>query len=483
MKNKSINKYQWGGAYAPSIIPQDYFKKGLMKNFESKSQWTLNSMKDFQKITAPPTPPVSNSITGSITTPSMTYKNGLTTNLIKKRDVGPKLQFVDTSGIDGKLNAPITMGSNETTGTTVKPKLTSEQKWEKANKTANIIGSAADAIPRRQVEDPTISGLNSAYDATSNAIAAVPVVGTIISAGMKVIKGAESVIDSATGGDFGIKSSGKGGFWGQYNKMGDSTWALLTPTGWINRFTKKKVEGSDTSLAQSINRGYKPTEATQQEDIGGVAQSLGKAFGGRNLIQEAKQRTARVNLENLKKSSVVYKDTQNQLAAQNSFSDILSKTQQQLFGGQNTRMLAAKKGAKINPAKLRNLCYNIKVEIPEVEIPQFAEGGQLNVIPEGALHARKHNLPEDIKDQVTNKGIPVITYDEGGDITQHAEIEVNEIIFAKQTTEKLEEYFKKYNESDSEETKSKIAIECGKFLASEILENTDDKTGLIDTIE
>lgn len=470
MGNTIIKKYQWGG-YTPSIIPTDYFKKGLMKNFDSKSQQTLKNMNTSWL------PPVSHSIGQA---PITTSNNGLTTNLIKKRDTGPKLEFVDTKGIDGKLNAPITQQAQTTgPGTTVNPKLTSEQKWGKVNKAAGTIGSIADMIPRRQVEDPTISGLNSAYDAVSDGIAAVPVVGTIISAGMKLIKGVEGVM----GEDFGIKSSGKGGFWGKYNKMGDSTWALLSPTGWINRFTKKTVEGSDTALAQSIDRGYKPTEATQQEDVGGVAQSLGKFFGGKNLIQEAKQRTAKVNLENLKKSSVVYKDTQNQLAAQNSFGDILSKSRQQLFGGQNTRMLSAKKGAKINPATLRNICNKVKIEVPEIEIPQFAEGGQLNVIPEGALHARKHNLPDDIKDQVTNKGIPVITYDEGGDITQHAEIEVNEIIFAKETTEKLEEYYKKYNDSDSDETKNEIAIECGKFLASEILENTDDKTGLIDTIE
>ena len=49
--------------------------------------------------------------------------------------------------------------------------------------------------------------------------------------------------------------------------------------------------------------------------------------------------------------------------------------------------------------------------------------------------------------------------------------------------DKLEEFHKKYNDAESDEEKMKIAIECGKFLASEILENTDDRTGLIDTIE
>ena len=31
--------------------------------------------------------------------------------------------------------------------------------------------------------------------------------------------------------------------------------------------------------------------------------------------------------------------------------------------------------------------------------------------------------------------------------------------------------------------KNKIAIECGKFLVEEILENTDDRTGLLETID
>jgi len=40
---------------------------------------------------------------------------------------------------------------------------------------------------------------------------------------------------------------------------------------------------------------------------------------------------------------------------------------------------------------------------------------------------------------VTNKGIPVITMEDGGDITQHAEIECDEIIFNLELTKKLED--------------------------------------------
>jgi hypothetical protein len=67
-------------------------------------------------------------------------------------------------------------------------------------------------------------------------------------------------------------------------------------------------------------------------------------------------------------------------------------------------------------------------------------GGQLtNVIPEGALHARKNNYNGDLGEQVTSKGIPVISIEDGGKITQHAEIEHSEIIFNKQVSTQLED--------------------------------------------
>jgi hypothetical protein len=44
-------------------------------------------------------------------------------------------------------------------------------------------------------------------------------------------------------------------------------------------------------------------------------------------------------------------------------------------------------------------------------LPEFREGGKFNVIPEGALHARKNNM--DIEG-ITKKGIPVVSESEGG---------------------------------------------------------------------
>lgn len=109
-------------------------------------------------------------------------------------------------------------------------------------------------------------------------------------------------------------------------------------------------------------------------------------------------------------------------------------------------------------------------------VEAFKQGGQMNVIPEGALHARKNNM-EGAGEDFTSKGIPVV--DNNGE--QQAEIEKNEVIFNKDLTDFLEENMKKYNEEDSD--KDAIAIKVGKRLAKELLTNTDDRTGLIDDIQ
>ena len=114
------------------------------------------------------------------------------------------------------------------------------------------------------------------------------------------------------------------------------------------------------------------------------------------------------------------------------------------------------------------------------ETPQFLkDGGTINVIPEGALHARKHHLEElnPELEGITKKGIPVISQGEGGEVIQQAEVEKSEIIFRLEVTNKLEELRKRYKETDSQEEKDTIAIEAGKLLTQEIMENTKDNTG------
>ena len=179
--------------------------------------------------------------------------------------------------------------------------------------------------------------------------------------------------------------------------------------------------------------------------------------------------------------------------------------QNQLLGGINYSVLTAKNGATLedirNYIKTRNIKKEVlqnskldeKIENQEInEIQKFQNGGSL--IPSGALHKNKHNLESvnsDLKGEITNKGIPVISYAEkgdileyekdgktpkvlaeGGEIIQHAEIEKDEIILNLSLTKKLVELMKK----DTPEA----MIEAGKILARELMENTTDNTGLIE---
>ena len=109
----------------------------------------------------------------------------------------------------------------------------------------------------------------------------------------------------------------------------------------------------------------------------------------------------------------------------------------------------------------------------------FKQGGQMNVIPEGALHARKNNM-EGAGEDFTAKGIPVV--DNNGE--QQAEIEKNEVIFNKDLTDFIENNLKKFNsEETSNSEKDEIAIKVGKRLVKELLTNTDDRTGLIEEVQ
>lgn len=131
---------------------------------------------------------------------------------------------------------------------------------------------------------------------------------------------------------------------------------------------------------------------------------------------------------------------------------------------------------KMSPEEAIIFAKEYKQGWPEF-FKKFKNGGTVNVIPDGALHKNKHhleNIDERFED-VTTKGIPVITEGKGGDITQHAEVEREEIIFNLEVTKQLE----KLMEDGSDEA----AIEAGKLLVHEILENTVDNTGLLNKID
>ena len=159
-------------------------------------------------------------------------------------------------------------------------------------------------------------------------------------------------------------------------------------------------------------------------------------------------------------------------------------------GGYNQKYTyAAKHGGLLEWNPIIELEWEPKVELnwdlpvfkeggktEEYNIPEIKETTQKNVIPEGALHKNKHHMEH--AEGLTKKGIPVID-DEG---KQQAEIEHSEIIFTLEVTKKLEEYYKTfYAKESSNKEKEQAAIDAGKLLVYQILENTEDRTGLIES--
>ena len=124
----------------------------------------------------------------------------------------------------------------------------------------------------------------------------------------------------------------------------------------------------------------------------------------------------------------------------------------------------------------RQLFQNIKdyLETGELKPQQFKNGGELNIIPEGALHKNLHHMEND--ENITKKGIPVVSEDENGKIVQNAEIERSEIVLRLSLTQKLEKMLKQYNSDISQKEKDDIATKAGQILVDELLNKTIDNT-------
>lgn len=231
------------------------------------------------------------------------------------------------------------------------------------------------------------------------------------------------------------------------------------------------------------NRAYKSDEtAGLSSAFGGSVADIDAAgdLSRKRMLFGRKKANAFINRQNQVNSMLTEIGQENNLRKSSTYGENLASQNFNRYQGSNPFAISVgKDGMKIpslEEAKLilERIKANKIVEQPEDGIQQFAEGGKLNVIAEGALHARKNNLVEvnaDLASEVTHKGVPVVIFNEGGEINQTAEIEGGELILTKEVTDELEEL---YNDGTEE-----AMIEAGKLLATQIIEFTDDKTNKI----
>jgi hypothetical protein len=360
-----------------------------------------------------------------------------------------------------------------TAGSTVKPggglfsKANIGNTMSKAGGYADMIGSF---IPKKE-QSALTTGLNQGYDAAANMISSVPGVGTIVGGAMKI---GGMLSDGLTALGVGTDQMTT------TDKILDSKFMKLTPMGLVNAFGAKKADTiyKDNETWEQQGSAYGGSMAKVDDALTKSGKKYG-AFSGKARRKANTQIAEAKRQQNL--VSDINQEAQDAFAASN-YSGIGLRNELALSGGYRN-MAVGRNGMKILDAEsqwAREVLTKVKIrpkEKLEEQPPKFAEGGTVNVIPDGALHAHKHHL-EDISpeyEQVTSKGIPVVTEEEGGKLKQHAEIERNEIIFRLEVTKKLEELMK--DGSDD------AAIEAGKLLAHEIINNTVDNTGLMEVVE
>ena len=232
--------------------------------------------------------------------------------------------------------------------------------------------------------------------------------------------------------------------------------------GW---FVDKIEEGQKSHLIDEMSNAYADTVA----DI----DQAGVLGGGKYLFGSKKVADA-VGTANKRNELLTEMNMTNTMRKQSDYGRDLAQQNLNRYAGTNYMdMRAGKLGMKLTEldrfkALLRN---RIVEETENSDIQRFANGG--SILPTGKLHKELHHL-DDMGEQfedLTRKGIPVVTMDEGGEIVQVAEIERDEWTWSKEFTNQIEALWKEGSEA--------AMIEAGKLICEELLRNTQDEGGLL----
>ena len=342
-------------------------------------------------------------------------------------------------------------------------------------------------------------GLDAGFDATADIASQFGPIGQAIGGAMKIAGAAGDIIQGITGGNDQMTAA---------DKVLSSSWLSWTPVSAINDLFGKESDAfaTDVEALETVGSSYGGTA----NDISETASKAGKKYGlfssgaRKRANEAAKQVAAKQGLM----SNIADTARDQRLAVQSMGEQAGLAYSMMIDGGYNQKYTyAAKHGGLLEWNPVIELEWEPQVElnwelptfkeggsvefVEELEwIPEFKDGGkteesdipeteettQKNVIPEGALHKNKHHMEH--AEGLTKKGIPVV--DEDGE--QQAEIEHSEIIFTLEVTKKLEEYYEIfYSEDSTNKEKEQAALNAGKLLVYQILENTEDRTGLIDS--
>ena len=304
-------------------------------------------------------------------------------------------------------------------------------------------------------------GLDNAYDTLSDAVSVIPGFGTAASLIMKGGSSAGKFINKWGGGTDAMTST---------DAILGSSFLNLTPLGLVNGFGGKKANTFNYNTREDQQDRNYISGSYNMQKLEDAQPKSGKKYG---LFSSGARREANSLIGTANNQASLLREISQKSQFQNTFGNAMQNIntvdyQKKLQGYQPNYMHIGKNGMKIEKQEEEFIIPDISEFKPiiatEEQLQKFKEGGSFNIIPDGALHARKNNME---LNGITKKGIPVV--DKDGN--QQAEIEKNEIIFRKEVTTQIEEAM--------QDGSDKKAIEIGKLLVKEIFKNTKDNTGLI----
>ena len=328
----------------------------------------------------------------------------------------------------------------------------------KAGNLGNLSANIGTGILNRHTTHDRYSGKHGDLAGGVDQIAGVFGANPYASLGMAAINKVTGGTDGMTTQDALLGSSAVAGALFAANPALGAAYMGVSALNSATGKTTQKFQGNDLASQEAraaLGGSYGQTEG----DLRAAQNRGGKKYGGISRLTGQYQRANRIVGEGnnyMASLNNIYDRRQlGQIRGQN-MADINSLDYRlNTFGGYDQYgTVIGRKGMKL-PTKMDRI----------QNILAMRKGGQMNVIPEGALHARLHHM--ETENKITKKGIPVV--DKQGE--QQAEIERNEIIFSLEVTNRLEELRKDGSE--------KAALEAGKLLVDEIFNNTDDRTGLI----
>ena len=337
--------------------------------------------------------------------------------------------------------------------------------WSKYIGIAQSAGSAIDAFTQvktdpsdsqAQIQNQVRGGISDAAIQSGNPIAMAIGVGSKLVDAIGAQTGLNlDNIDKEAGKDAGISSAARG-----FNNLMN----YIPGNSMIWGAFASKTQNADviSDEVKDIQGAY----GDSYSDLESAQKLSGKRFlFGR---RKANKFINEANETNQKMQDIA---TTNTLRKQSDYGNDIMQQNLNRYAGTNYMYNAVgKQGMKLMSIEQAKLILMMRKNVEQKELQIFANGGAINIIPEGARHSRLNHLDEvhDDFEDVTKKGIPVVTPTEDGDLEQVAEVECGEIIFSKSVTEKLEELMK--------DGSDEAAIEAGKLLVKEIIKNTDDKT-------